>query len=616
MSHEEPDLPDSPVHGGLSPAVDTELRGRITPTTIVAGVIVAAIMGASYPYMVMKLGFGPNVSVVAAFFGFVLLVGADVLLGRKHYSRWQNNIVEAAGTSAAQVAFMCVLLGAFDILGRDHASFKLELPWYTSFLWLTAACSLGVLMAVPLRRHFVVDEKLPFVDGLSTAETLIVLDPPRDASAEVKRNAYAAAKAVMIGVLLSGGFMLLSSGSHLVGLVTSAWDGLPEGTPMPIVIVVGSVGTYSLATMGVGVAYGLLSIGSGMLVGFRVNASMLLGGILAWVVAPYFLIRFGILDSSPPKLEVLHWVMWPATGMLVAGGLTALALRWKLLVTTFTSLRSAKISGGEFPIRWVIIGVIACSVALCVIQNIMLDMPVWMTLAAIVLSVPLMLVGLRVLGETNWGPISALSNMMQGLFALVAPHSISANMVASGTTGTIATSSEAIMQDYKCGEMIGTKPRYLTMMQLLAVPVGALAVSLVYPTLVHTYGKVGGEGLPSPISMKWAGFAELLEQGISALKPSAFDALIVFSLLGVLFTVLESRPKLKRFVPSPTGIGIGILVPFSVVFTMFVGGLVALVWERVDKKSADLYMVPLSSGFIAGEALVAVIAAGVLFVAT
>ena len=40
-------------------------------------------------------------------------------------------------------------------------------------------------------------------------------------------------------------------------------------------------------------------------------------------------------------------------------------------------------------------------------------MPVWMTIAAIVLSLPLMLVGLRVFGETNWGPISALSNMMQ-----------------------------------------------------------------------------------------------------------------------------------------------------------------------------------------------------------
>ena len=63
-------------------------------------------------------------------------------------------------------------------------------------------------------------------------------------------------------------------------------------------------------------------------------------------------------------------------------------------------------------------------------------------------------------------------------------------MVASGTTGTIATSSEAIMQDYKCGEIIGTKPRNLTIMQLIAVPIGAAAVSWMYPALVNAFGIV------------------------------------------------------------------------------------------------------------------------------
>ena len=95
------------------------------------------------------------------------------------------------------------------------------------------------------------------------------------------------------------------------------------------------------------------------------------------------------------------------------GGLTALALRWRLLVDTFRSLRSAKIDGAEFPMSIIVPGVVISAIALCVVQRELLGMPIWMTLAAILLSVPLMLVGLRVLGETNWGPISALSNMMQ-----------------------------------------------------------------------------------------------------------------------------------------------------------------------------------------------------------
>ena len=635
VSHEEPDveLPkdkalkkELDALGGESPP-PTELRGDITWQTIIAGLVVAVIMGVSYPYMVLKLGFGPNVSVVAAFFGFLFLKLLDMAIRGRHYNRWQNNLVEAAGTSAAQTAFMCVLLGAFDILAYSTRAtgepFKLELTPLTSFLWLTAAATLGVLMAVPLRRHFVVDEKLPYVDGMATAQTITVLDPPRDATAAVRRNAMRAFQAMMIGVAASGLVMALREDAKFTDVIPEGW------APMTVLI-----GGAVLAKLGVGVSYSLLSIGSGMLVGLRINISMMLGGALAYIVAPYLLIKYGVelkrevvpvegggtitralFTDSPTRNEVLFWVMWPATGMLVAGGLTALFLRWKILVATFQSLRQAKIGGSEFPLGIVVPGVAISAIALCIIQYALLDMPIWMTIAAILLSVPLMLVGLRVLGETNWGPISALSNMMQGLFAAVAPGNVGANMVASGTTGTIATSSEMIIQDYKCGELVGTRPRLITIMQLLAVPVGAAAVSLIYPVFVDQYGIVGeGAKLTSPISAKWAGFAQILRDGISALDPTALRALVIGAVLGIVLTVLESNKKLKRWVPSPTGVGIGMLVPFIVISTMFIGGLVGWIWEKIDKKAADLYMIPLGSGFIAGEAIVAVFAAIYFFV--
>jgi uncharacterized oligopeptide transporter (OPT) family protein len=196
-------------------------------------------------------------------------------------------------------------------------------------------------------------------------------------------------------------------------------------------------------------------------------------------------------------------------------------------------------------------------------------------------------------------------------------------MVASGTTGTIATSSEAIMQDYRAAQIIGSKPRNITIMQLLAVPIGAAAVSWMYPVFRATYhifdttdpvtGKLIKAQLTSPISNKWAGFAQLLKDGVSALPTSALHALIIFSVLGVVFTIFEARPALRKFVPSPTAIGIGIIVPFSVVFTMFVGGLAGHLWETRHKASADVYLLPLASGLIAGEALVAVIASIYLY---
>jgi uncharacterized oligopeptide transporter (OPT) family protein len=181
-----------------------------------------------------------------------------------------------------------------------------------------------------------------------------------------------------------------------------------------------------------------------------------------------------------------------------------------------------------------------------------------------------------------------------------------ANMVASGTTGTIAIESEALMQDFKAGALIGSSPRSLTIMQLIATPVGAAAVSWMYPLLRETYGVIGDHaGLSSPISRKWAGFAEILSQGLSALPPGALTALIVGSLIGVVLTILESRQR--RWIPPPTAIGIGMLVPAAVIFTMFMGGLVERIWAARHPTSHAKFMTPVASGFIAGEAIVAVI---------
>jgi uncharacterized oligopeptide transporter (OPT) family protein len=554
---------------------------EFTPRAIFVGMIVAAIIGASYPYVVMKLGFGPNISVVSAFFGYLALG-----LIFRDYNRWENNIVQTAGTSAGQTAFLCVLLAAFDMLRQDpNSHFTVALTPFTSFLWLTTAGILGVLLAVPMRQHFVIDEKLTYADGVAAGETIIILDSRGP-------EARAAATSMSVGTVLSAIGMIIREDARIVA---AHWWRIPETTALGV----------NGQAMAFGVSWSLLSLGSGMLVGMRINLSMLIGTLIAWYFAPPLLLSRGVITGLTRK-EVLLWVMWPATGMMVAGGLTALVVKWKVMMRTFTNLSKASIDGGDFPMKWVIGGSIASSVALIIVQKICLNTPVWETVAAILLSLPLMLVSLRVLGETNWGPISAMSNMMQALFGVIAPGAIASNMIASGVTGSIAAESEGIMQDYKTGDMIGSTPKYLTYAQLMAAPIGAATVAYVYPLLRDTYGIGGEHGLQSPISQKWAGFAMLLSKGLDALPHGALGALVVAVVLGIVFTILEST-SLKKWTPSPTGIGIGMLVPASAIITMFLGSVVEVVWARVHKKSYDRHLTPLASGFIAGEAIVAVV---------
>src|SRR5204862_3221687 len=138
------------------------------------------------------------------------------------------------------------------------------------------------------------------------------------------------------------------------------------------------IGTAVMLTTGVGVNWSLLAVGSGMIVGLRINASMFAGAVLGWIVAPYALLRYGVLAPTFVRNEVLFWVMWPATGMMVAGGLTALVLRWSILVKTFRNLSTAKVNSDDFPLTWVGAGVAVTGVALVVIQKISLGLDVWM----------------------------------------------------------------------------------------------------------------------------------------------------------------------------------------------------------------------------------------------
>ena len=548
---------------------------EFTFRSVVVGSIVAVITGLAYPYIVLKLGFGPNISVVAAFLGFIALV---LILRARGTNAPENNIVQTMGTSSGQTAFMCVLLAAFDML-NDRGVFNppIHLNTMQIFFWLCSASLLGVLLAVPMRKHYIDEENLPYPDGLAAGETIKVLHETKD------KGARGATTALGVGGLASAVLMLMVSAPLRL---------FPDTFYL----------TSAMQSMRVGFSASLLSFGSGLLVGWRICLAMAIGMLTSWFILPPYLFSRGLIPTQN-FAETLKWVMWPATGLMVAGGLTSLFLKWHLIVKTFKTLRGATVSDKDFPIRWVVIGSIILTTVLCVTQRLSLGVPLWVTLLSIILSLPLMLVGLRVLGETNWGPISAMSNMMQAIFAVISPGNVPVNMSSSGLTGTIAVQSEALMQDYRAGAIVGSNNRKLTYAQLIAAPIGAAATAIIYPILRAKFG-VGGDGLSSPISVKWAGFAELLTKGLDALPPGCLYGLLFGVIAGIVLTLLAE--KFGQNIPSPSAIGIGMLIPSDVLMPFMVGGLAQFIWSKVSPEQEKENRIPLASGFIAGEALIAV----------
>src|SRR5258705_2492267 len=249
----------------VAPTTNPELTAR----SIIVGLVVALVIGSAYPYCVLKLGFGPNLSGVSAFFGFIVLV---LILHATGPNARENNIVQTMGTSAGQTAFMCVLLAAFDLLNaKGVLNPPIHLGTWQIFFWLCSASLLGILLAVPMRRHYIDEENLTYADGMAAGETILVLHEGREMGVSA-----GPVKALGLGGLASAILMFL----------TSFRRSFPDTWFLP-----------GMQDMRIGINSSLLSFGSGILFGFRVCLAMAIGMFVSWFVLPFLFLSPGMIPA-------------------------------------------------------------------------------------------------------------------------------------------------------------------------------------------------------------------------------------------------------------------------------------------------------------------------------
>jgi uncharacterized oligopeptide transporter (OPT) family protein len=249
---------------------------------------------------------------------------------------------------------------------------------------------------------------------------------------------------------------------------------------------------------------------------------------------------------------------------------------------------------------------IPITIAMVIIQYVAFNISWWAGLIAVAMSFVLSLVASRATGETDTTPIGAMGKVMQLLFAFLKPGQIGPNLASAGIAANSASSCADLLTDLKIGYLLGANPRRQFLAQFWGVFFGTVAIVPIWFLMVPTKAKL--ESLPAPATRTWEKVAKVLTEGIDSLPQSAQVAILVGAAIGVLLPLIEKfviPAKYRKYMISATGLGLAFMLPFYNSLAFTIGAVIALLWAKWNKRTADLYTVPLASGLVAGESLIA-----------
>jgi uncharacterized oligopeptide transporter (OPT) family protein len=227
-------------------------------------------------------------------------------------------------------------------------------------------------------------------------------------------------------------------------------------------------------------------------------------------------------------------------------------------------------------------------------------------LVAVLLTTVVSLVCCRATGETDTTPTGAMGKVTQLLFAVLpgAAGNATINLMSAGATSSAGMGSADLLTDLKSGYLLGANPRKQFLAQFIGVFVGTLAILPAWYLMVPTRERL--EAFNPPATNMWKAVADLLTQGIHMLPRTAVWLIVAGSLVGILLPVLEKLfPRLRPYLPSAMGLGLSWVVVFQNSLSFALGASLVWLWSRWSPRRSESYSVPIASGFIAGESLIA-----------
>ncbi|MDW5264852.1 MULTISPECIES: OPT family oligopeptide transporter [Acidobacteriaceae] len=243
-----------------------ESRRELTPRALILGAFFGVLFGAVTVYVGLRAGLTVAASIP------ISVLSISILRAFGRASILENNIVQTTGNAGQSIASGVIFtLPALIFLGFDLESTRI-------FALALFGGWLGVLFMIPLRRQLIVEEhgSLTYPEGTACADVL-----------EAGERGGSFASRVFLGLGLGGIYTLFQNDN-----LFSLWPSQPDYQP--------NLGAQHLLK-GSAIRADCTSeyLGVGYIIGLRVSAVMLAGGVFSWLVLMPAIYFFGSHLTSP-----------------------------------------------------------------------------------------------------------------------------------------------------------------------------------------------------------------------------------------------------------------------------------------------------------------------------
>ncbi len=543
---------------------------------------------------------------------------------------------------------MLLLSISTDAPGGRH------IPWSVVAMWIFFVAGLGVVLAIPMKRSMINREKLKFPSGTAAAVTLQGLYS--NGAEALKR-----ARVLFAALAFSGLVPLLKdlnikkvgvdpkSGKALRDTLipgqSNLFDGLTNVLPESWTHRMLTAGPSKLHTNGapfqlsdfhIQLDHGVALVFAGILIGLRITGWMVLGGLFLNVfLAPPAMdsmwtnaLGATVGAVTKPGSAWKEIGIWTGAPMLVSSGIVAFLAQWRTVVRAIEALlpgrkktfspseleAARRVRDVEVPMRWFAFGMLFAGSGVIVVARVYFEIPIHLGLLAVAMTFLLAVVACRATGETDITPGGPFGKIMQLTYGVLIPQSSTANLQTAAITASASLSSADLLNDLKCGYLLGANPRRQFAAQAAGILTGTVATTLCFFILVPDASVLLGSDLkaptfPAPGAQQWKAVAEVFKYGLGNLHPMSQSAIKVGLAVGALLSLTElTVPKRYRnWVPSPTGLGLGMVLPFFYPLAMFMGAALGAFATAANKAWAERYVVAIAAGGIAGESIVGVL---------